>query len=109
MSGLISSVHSKSTISSWVSTEYADTPPLHISVTSNSASMRIESVRQFFAIAFLTASPASLPDSGWIRSSRTHFRALGFEARLVHHPASLRLADVNAGERLHQPEDIQQP
>ena len=55
MSGLIWSAHSKSTICSWVSTEYAEPAPLQISITSNRASMRIESVRQLIAIAFLIA------------------------------------------------------
>src|ERR1039457_6067801 len=64
MSGLIWSVHSKSTISSWVSTEYADIPPLHMSVTSNSASMRIESVRHLFAIASFTAKSSVHLGSG---------------------------------------------
>src|SRR5271167_2350914 len=109
MSGLISSAHSKSTISSWVSTEYADTPLLHISVTSSSASMRTQSVRQLLAIVLFTASPASLLGLGWIRSSCTHFRTMGFEACLVRRPTPLRLADVNAGERMKQPKDIQQP
>src|SRR5271166_1913577 len=109
MSGLISSAHSRSTISSWVSTEYAETALLHITATNNSASMRIQSVRQRLAIALFTANPASLPGLNWIRSSCTPFHTWGFEACLVRRPAPLRLADVNVGERLHQPEDVQQP
>src|SRR5271157_92726 len=44
-----------------------------------------------------------------IRSSRTHFRALGFEVLLVHHPSPLRPAKVNGGERMKEPRDVQQP
>src|ERR1035437_636 len=109
MSGLIWSVHSKSTISSGVSTEYADIPPLHISVTSNNASRRIESVRKLFAFTFLTASQPSMPDPGCIRSSCTQLLAMDIEILLTHYSSPLRLADVNVRERTKQPKNIQQP
>src|ERR1017187_4338282 len=109
MRGLIWAAHSKSTISSWVSTEYAEPPPLKISITSNTASMRIEIVRQSLAFAFRMARPASTSDRDCIRSSRTYSRALGFKVCLPHHPWRLRLADVNIGQRLQQSKNIQQP
>src|ERR1035438_1077473 len=109
MSGLIWAAHSRSTISSWVSTEYAEPPPLKPSITSSSASMRTASVRQLVAIAFLMAVPASTPDPGCTRSSRTYFVALGYEVRPAQHPWRLRLADVDVGESLQQSKDIQQP
>src|SRR5271157_3939404 len=109
MSGLIWSAHSRSTISSCVSTEYADPLPQKPSVTSSRAIKRIEIVRQFIAIASLIARPASKPDQGCIRSSRRYSRALDFSVRLPHLARRLRFADVNIGQRLHQSKDIQQP
>src|SRR5271165_2074037 len=100
MSSLIWSAHSKSTISSWVNTEYADPPPLHISSTSSSESMRIETVRQLIASGFLKPGPASTFDLSCIRSLRTNFRILSLKVPLRQHPSRLRLADVNIGERL---------
>src|SRR5271157_731738 len=109
MSGLIWSAHSKSTISSWVSTEYADPPPQRPSVTSSRASKRIEIVRPFIAIASLIARPTSNPDQACVRSSPTYSRTPGFSVRLPHLARRLRLADVNIGQRLHQSKDIQEP
>src|ERR1022692_4122987 len=109
MSGRIWAAHSRSTISSWVSTEYAEPPPLKPSITSKNASMRIENVRQLVAIEFLMAWPDSASDSRCVRSSRTGSPALGYEVRLAQHPRRLRFTDVDVGESLQQPKDIQQP
>src|ERR1019366_8325702 len=109
MSGMIWSAHSKSTICSWVSTEYADPAPLHISITSRSASVRIESVRQLIVITSFVARPASPFTLARMRSSGTGLRALVCEVRLPQHHWRLCLADVNIGQGLQQPKDIQQP
>jgi hypothetical protein len=71
--------------------------------------MRIAIVRQSFAIVFFNAGLPSNLHPDCIRSSSTHFPAVGLDVFPAHHPCSLCLANMNVGERLQQPKDIQQP
>src|SRR5579863_4616137 len=82
-------------------------------------------------VRYTSASPATLPTSGWnafgdyvrllfsqtmpplvryrasSRSLRVHSDTLGRTCFCFIHPYLLRLADVNVGKVMHEPEDVQ--